>query len=881
MRRPKSVRLSDYTPPPFLLDDVALTLELGERDTRVRAQLDVRRNPLVANQEAELSLDGEALELLSLHINGRPLHAGEYALEEGSLRILEPPAQGVVQLETRIDPGANTGLQGLYRSGGLLCTQCEPHGFRRITYFPDRPDVMAKYTTTLIADAARYPVLLSNGNRIDSGMLPDGRHWATWHDPHRKPCYLFALVAGDLARDEGRHVTRSGRQVVLQLYVEPGSRGRTSHAMAALRRAMAWEEECFGCEYDLNVYMIVAVDDFNMGAMENKGLNIFNSKFLLAHPTGATDEDLIDIEAVVGHEYFHNWTGNRVTLRDWFQLSLKEGLTVYREAEFIGERYSRVLRRIEDVRSLRSRQFAEDDSPMAHPVRPQSYMEVNNFYTATVYEKGAELVRMLATLLGRAGFRRGLALYLQRHDGDAVTIEALLAAMADANAVDLQQFQRWYDQAGTPRVSVIMDYEPATRTCSLTVSQSTPATAGQPDKEPLLIPLAVGLLDPGGHDLPLQLQGESAPAGTTRVLPITRARQTFTFVNCPQRPVPSLLRDFSAPVRLEHPYRDRDLAFLMARDSDPFNRWDASQQLTIKVMRRLLAALQGAQALALDQGLASAFRHLLADREADPALVAEMLTLPSEGYVGELLEEVDVDGIHGVREFLRQALGSQLERQLLGVYQRLRDARPWPPDGTGMAQRRLQNLCLAYLMAPDTPDARSLAMRQFEAADHMSDTIGALRALADSRGPEREQAMQRFHDRWQGDDLVLEKWLSLEATADQPDVITRVRELLVHPAFDRSNPNKVRALLGAFAGGNPIHFHDPSGAGYRLLAEQTRDLDPINPQMAAYLARSLSRWRRLDRHRSELMRGEIDGLAGLSGLSGELSEVLAKSLEDA
>jgi aminopeptidase N len=878
--QPKTVYLKEYKPPVYRVEHADLHFELGEEATEVRSRLTIQRN---GEPGEPLRLDGRELELTALELDGEPLAADRYRVDEDSLTIEALPERFVLEVRTRIKPQDNTSLEGLYRSSGNFCTQCEAQGFRKITYFPDRPDVMARFSTTIVADQSRYPVLLSNGNPVEHGEDAGGRHWVKWDDPFPKPCYLFALVAGDLRWIEDRHTTASGRDVTLRIYVEPENIDKCDHAMASLKKAMAWDEQRFGLEYDLDIYMIVAVNDFNMGAMENKGLNIFNSKYVLARPDTATDADYDGILSVIGHEYFHNWTGNRVTCRDWFQLSLKEGLTVFRDQEFSADMGSAAVNRIHNVRMLRARQFPEDDGPMAHPVRPDSYVEINNFYTMTVYEKGAEVVRMYQTLLGRDGFRRGMDLYFQRHDGQAVTTDDFYGAMADANGVDLAPFKRWYSQAGTPRIEVSGAYDAGTRTYTLTVNQRCPATPGQPTKQPLLIPLAVGLLGGDGRDLALQLDGEPAPAAdaaTTRTLRLDREQQVFRFVNVPEPPVPSLLRGFSAPAKLHYPYSDDELSFLLAHDSDLFNRWDAGQQLATGVAQRLIEDLRAQRPLSLDTGLTEAFRQLLTGEVTDRALLAEALILPSEDELGEQMDAIDPDLVHQAREWLRRGLAQQLHGAFADAYRANQTPGPYSNDPEAMARRRLKNVCLGYLMALDDAEARASCVAQFEGADNMTDSVSALAALVDCDCPERDAALQAFYERWHGDPLVVDKWFALQAHSKLPGTLDQVKALMGHEAFQLKNPNKVRALVGAFCHGNPARFHDASGAGYEFLVDTVLRLDPLNPMVAARLLGALSRWRRYEPGRQALMKQGLERVLAAKGLSKDCYEIASKSLAE-
>ena len=876
---PQTVYLKDYTPPSYWIDTVDLRFELGAADTLVTATLSLRRGEGVA-ADAPLVLDGEQLELLGLTLDGEALSGAAYRVTEDALTIAAVPAQFTLEIRTRIHPAANTSLEGLYQSSGNYCTQCEAQGFRKITYFLDRPDVMATYRTTLVGDPAECPVMLSNGNPVKDGVLEDGRHYAVWEDPHPKPSYLFALVAGKLEYREARHTTPGGRAVSLRVYVEPHNIDKCDHALASLKKAMEWDEQRFGLEYDLDIYMIVAVDDFNMGAMENKGLNVFNSKYVLARPDTATDDDYVAIEAVIGHEYFHNWTGNRVTCRDWFQLSLKEGLTVFRDQEFTADMNSRPVKRIDDVRRLRTFQFAEDASPMAHPVRPDSYIEINNFYTVTVYEKGAEVVRLYQTLLGRDGFRKGMDLYFQRHDGEAVTTDHFRAAMFDANGIELPQFQRWYDQAGTPRVRARGQWDAATQSYELTLEQQCAPTPGQPEKQPFLIPVAAGLLGADGRDLPLRLAGESAGGDTTRVLHLTEACQRFRFEGVAEEPVPSLLRGFSAPVKLEFDYSAQQLMFLMAHDSDSFNRFEAGQKLVVLVMEDLLAEYGHVHALGLDPDFIDAFRATLTDQQADPALIAEALSLPSESYLAELFEPVNPEAIHAVRRFIRRTLAATLRDCFQEMYERLADTGPYRIDPESIGRRKLKNVCLSFLAELDDADIHEQAYRQFQSAGNMTDVLAALAALANSHSDEAEAALAEFEAKWRHDPLVLDKWFSLQAMSRCPDTPERVRELMNHPGFSMRNPNRVRALIGAFASGNPLHFHAADGSGYDFLVERILELDSLNPQVAARMIKPLTRWKHYEPGRSALMRAALERMAGVESLSRDVFEIVSKSLAD-
>ncbi|MEW6593644.1 MAG: aminopeptidase N [Thermodesulfobacteriota bacterium] len=871
-----TIHLKDYRPPAFGIPSVHLRVALHDDHALVTSTLDLQRRQPGTSEP--LILMGQELELVGLTLDGRALATGDYVVTPETLIIADVPDSFQLTVVTRIYPEKNTALEGLYRSGSMFCTQCEAEGFRRITYFLDRPDVLARYTTRIEADKARCPVLLANGNCIEGGDLPGGRHYAVWEDPFPKPSYLFAMVAGDLVRISDTFTTASGREVALEIYVEAHNRDKCGHAMASLKRAMRWEEETFGLEYDLGQYMIVATDDFNMGAMENKGLNIFNSKYVLAKPESATDDDFEAIEAVIAHEYLHNWTGNRVTCRDWFQLSLKEGLTVFRDQLFSEATISQGVKRVHDVQTLRNHQFPEDGGPMAHPVRPDAYIEINNFYTVTVYEKGAELIRMLHTLLGKERFRDGLRLYLSRHDGTAATVEDFARAMAEAGNRDLTQFLRWYTQAGTPALRVTSAYDAASQRYTLTLNQSCPPTPGQPVKEPLHIPVVVGLLDTEGRELPLRLAGgKAAIVDGSALLELRAAEATFVFGGVASLPVPSLLRGFSAPVKLDYEYSDAELSVLLAHDPDPFNRWEAGQRLACRVLLDLVARHQAGQPLALANGFVDSMAAVLADTTlTDQTFVAQLCTLPTEEYLGEQLAVVDVEAIHAAREFVRRELAIRLRPQWEQLWQANRDLGPYRYDPHLAGRRRLKNLALGYLMTLDEATIRQQCLAQFTTADNMSDSGAALRLLVHGGAPEAQTALAAFAERWQGEPLVMDKWFTIQATAPLPATLAAVKRLMAHPAFKLANPNRVRALIGAFAM-NPLCFHATSGEGYRFLADQILALDPMNPQVAARLATRLSRWRRYDTGRQDLMRAELERLMAAQ-LSRDLYEVVQKSL---
>ncbi|MEL7558589.1 aminopeptidase N [Stutzerimonas chloritidismutans] len=880
--QPKVIHLKDYQVPDYLIDETHLTFELFEDRTVVHAQLVMRRNPEAGAGLPPLRLDGQDLELLSLSINDRQLGLGDYEIGEESLTLQPDAANFTLDSTVVIHPESNTALEGLYKSGSMFCTQCEAEGFRKITYYLDRPDVMSTFTTTVSAEKQAYPILLSNGNPLASGDEDDGRHWATWEDPFKKPAYLFALVAGDLWCVEDSFTTMTGRNVALRIYVEPENIDKCQHAMDSLKKSMKWDEEAYGREYDLDIFMIVAVNDFNMGAMENKGLNIFNSSAVLARAETATDAAHQRVEAIVAHEYFHNWSGNRVTCRDWFQLSLKEGFTVFRDSQFSADMNSPTVKRVEDVSYLRTHQFAEDAGPMAHSVRPESFIEISNFYTLTVYEKGAEVVRMIQTLLGEEGFRKGSDLYFERHDGQAVTVDDFVKAMEDANGADLTQFKRWYSQAGTPRLAVSEHYDAAANTYSLTFRQSCPPTPGQSEKLAFVIPVSLGLLDGQGNEIPLSLQGEDAAVGTTRVLAVDQPEQTFTFVDVPEQPLPSLLRGFSAPVKLDFPYSRDQLMFLMQHDSDGFNRWEAGQQLSVQVLQEMIGQHQRGEALQLDQRLVAALRSQLEDESLDQAMVAEMLSLPSEAYLTEISEVADVDAIHAARDFARQGITSALFDLLWKRYQANREVSrqtPYVAEATHFARRALQNIALSYLMLSSKPDVVAACVDQFEQADNMTERLTALAVLVNSDfEAERAKALEAFAEHFKDNPLVMDQWFSVQAGNTQPGGLERVQQLMQHPAFTLKNPNKVRALIGAFANQNLVNFHRGDGAGYRFLADQVIVLNKLNPQIASRLLAPLTRWRKYDAGRQGLMKSELERILASGELSSDVYEVVSKSL---
>jgi len=858
----------DYRAPDYTITDIDLTFELDESTTRVTAVSQVKRQ---GDSQAELRLDGEDLTLISLEVDGQAWTA--WREEAGCLVLSQLPNSFTLKIVNDIHPDRNSALEGLYKSGEALCTQCEAEGFRHITWYLDRPDVLARFTTTVIADGSRYPFLLSNGNRIDSGQDDKGRNWVKWQDPFPKPCYLFALVAGDFDVLRDSFTTRSGRNVALEIFVDRGNLDRADWAMTSLKNSMKWDEERFGLEYDLDIFMIVAVDFFNMGAMENKGLNVFNSKYVLAKAETATDKDYLGIEAVIGHEYFHNWTGNRVTCRDWFQLSLKEGLTVFRDQEFSSDLGSRAVNRIDNVRIMRGAQFAEDASPMAHPIRPDQVIEMNNFYTLTVYEKGSEVIRMMHTLLGEANFQKGMQLYFERHDGSAATCDDFVQAMEDASNVDLSQFRRWYSQSGTPTLSVRDDYNPELEQYTLHVTQHTPPTAEQKEKLPLHIPLDIELYDGQGKVIPLQHNGHPVH----NVLNVTEEFQTFIFDNVYFQPVPSLLREFSAPVKLDYKWSDAQLTFLMRHASNDFSRWDAAQSLLATYLRLNVARHQQGQHLSLPLHVADAFRTVLLDANSDPALTALILSLPGENEIAELFEIIDPQAIALVREALVRTLARELADEFFAVYNANQQAE-YHVDHAEIGKRSLKNICLYYLAFGDMDLADKLVQAQYHHANNMTDSLAALSAAVAAQLPCRDALLADYDERWHKDGLVMDKWFMLQATSPAQNALLNVRRLLSHRSFSMGNPNRIRSLIGAFASGNPSAFHAEDGSGYRFLVEMLTDLNTRNPQVASRMIEPLIRLKRYDAHRQALMREALEQLQGLDKLSGDLYEKITKAL---
>ena len=851
----KAINLADYTPPVFLVDEVALDFTLDPAATIVRATLNFRRQA-----PGPLVLDGRHLELRGIKLNGQALGGNRYVLTESSLTLNDVPDVFTLETEVKIIPETNTELSGLYMSGTGFFTQCEPEGFRKITFFPDRPDVMARYKVTLRADQSKYPVLLSNGNNTASGAAGT-QIWATWEDPHPKPSYLFALVAADLVAVKDSFTTASGREVALGIWVAAGDETRCGHAMYALKNAMKWDEDTFGLEYDLDIFNIAAVSDFNAGAMENKGLNIFNTAYVLASPATATDADFQGVERVIAHEYFHNWTGDRVTCRDWFQLSLKEGLTVFRDQEYMADQFSAAVKRITDVRTLRATQFRDDAGPLAHPVRPASYLEINNFYTTTIYEKGAEVVRMYRTLMGREAFRKGMDIYIAENDNCAATVEDFFAAMQAATDIDLKQIMRWYEQAGTPEISFTESYDPAAQSYTLTLRQHTAPTPGQKVKQPFMIPVSMGLLGAKGNEI------------HTETLILAQPQQSYTFHNISEPPTPSLFRNFSAPVKLQGQSRER-LAFLAAKDADLFNRWDALQQYATLVLLDAVQARQAGQAFTLDAGLLEAVAATLRDAARDPAFAAEALLLPGETLLADAMSIVDPDAIRFVREAARQALGEALREDFFAVYAHFAAVAASDVSGHAIASRALKNAALAYLSAAGD---NTLAGAQFLSGENMTDTLAALVNLAEVADERRDDAFASFYDQWHTNALVLDKWFSVQARAGAPDTLARVQALTRHKDFDLRNPNRVRALIGAFAA-NPSKFHEITGAGYQRLADTILMLDETNPQIAARLTTAMGSWRRYDAARQSLMKAQLERILAKEKLSPNTYEMASKAL---
>ena len=879
-KTPRPILLKNYRPPGYLIDKVDLDVALHPKRTRIRSRLSVRANPKVRGKREPLRLEGTHMELAEISVNRKKLAPKDYKLTDTSLTLTKTPAKPfTLEIVTFVNPEANKALQGLYRSNGVYCTQCEAEGFRRITYFLDRPDVLATYSVRIEADPEEAPVLLANGNLLERGLVDGGkRHYAVWRDPFPKPSYLFALVGGDLSSIASSFQTMSGREVDLRIYIEHGKEERAAWAMDSLKRSMRWDEERFGREYDLDVFNIVAVSDFNMGAMENKGLNVFNDRLILASPETATDTIFEAIESVVAHEYFHNWTGNRITCRDWFQLCLKEGLTVFRDQEFSGDERSETVQRILDVRRLKSMQFAEDAGPLAHPVRPESYIEINNFYTATVYEKGAELVRMIQTLLGREAFRRGMDLYFERHDGEAATVEEFITCFENASGTSLAQFRLWYSQAGTPELVCALRYDKTKKKAELSVEQALPPTPGQPHKKPLHIPLKLGLLGGNGHDVPLKLEnGEELHDG---VLPITKRKQTFRFADVPTRPVPSLLRQFSAPVNVTIDLSDDDVAFLMANDSDPFNRWQAANNFATRILVGTVRSLAKGKRASKGQPFAKALGAIVMNDALEPAYRAELLRLPSPSDIARVIgKNVDPALINSAHRQLSTLLGRTLGPLLEDIYDEMAEDGPFSPDAESTGRRALRNGALTLLTARRSNRDLARLSKHYSRASNMTDRAHALFLLAAHSGLERERALNDFYKNWKGDNLVIDTWFAAQALSPLAATLRQVKKLTEHTLFSLAAPNKVRALIGTFAMSNPVQFNRPDGTGYAFLAEQVLALDRLNPQIAARMLSAFRSWRALETGRRGQARKALQRIAKTKGSSPDVQEIVSKMLE--
>ncbi|ADZ91301.1 aminopeptidase N [Marinomonas mediterranea] len=872
---PSAIYLKDYQVPNFLIDKTELTFELDEASVVVTARLHMRRNSASNDQSASLALDGgEDMKLIGVAIDNNPLASKDYQLTSQQLEIFTVPDEFVLTCETLIEPQNNTRLEGLYRSSSMFCTQCEAEGFRHITYYLDRPDVMSVFTTTIIADENKYPVMLSNGNEVERGMTEDGRTVVTWHDPFKKPAYLFALVAGDLAVQDDVFKTKSGRAVTLRIFTEQHNIDKVDYAMGALKRSMKWDEEAYGREYDLDIFMVVAVDDFNMGAMENKGLNIFNSSCLLASPETTTDDAYLRIEAIVAHEYFHNWSGNRVTCRDWFQLSLKEGFTVFRDQTFSSDMHSETVKRVEDVSFLRTAQFAEDAGPMAHPVRPASFIEISNFYTLTVYEKGAEIVRMIHTLLGEKCFRKGADLYFERHDGQAVTCDDFVTAMEDASGIDLSQFKRWYSQAGTPELVLSSEYSESSKTFTLTVQQTTQPTPGQDTKLPLHIPIKLGLISHDGKELKSTYDDCRE---REHVLHLKGEKTVFEFFNVESKPVPSILRGFSAPVKVEYGYSTEELLLLMSCDSDGFNRWDAGQQLAVRELKALIDQVKNSETLIESSDLVSGYKALLLNEELDPAMVALILTLPSQAYLSELEAEIDPQAIYTARDHLTKVIAKALQNEFSSVYSQNTEETVYEPNAAQIAKRALKNTALRYWVESGDVKALEALTEQFANSDNMTDQYAALAIAVEANIDKADSMLATFYDQWLHESLVVNKWLTLSACKEDRKGLEKVNELMSHPAFDIKNPNKVRAVLGGMSRSVQV-FHNEDGSGYRYLADQIIYLNKRNPQLASRMCTPLTRWKKYKSILSGLMKSELIRIQK-EELSKDVYEVITKSLE--
>ena len=869
METPKTIYLKNYSPPAFIVDHIDLTFDIEDDQTRVISRLHVRKDRGIADQIPSLVFDKGDYEILSVIADGMVLLPGEYGTKNDSFTLAKTPDEFDLEITTRLKPSENTSLEGLYMSGGVIVTQCESQGFRKITPFPDRPDVMAIYSCTIIADKTKFPVLLSNGNLVNHGDLDGNRHFVRWEDPFKKPSYLFALVAGDLAHIRDQFKTRSGRWVELKIYSEKENIDKCGHAMDSLKQAMAWDEKRFGLEYDLDLYQIAAINDFNAGAMENKGLNIFNSKFVLADAKTATDDDFMNIQAVIGHEYFHNWTGNRVTLKNWFQLSLKEGLTVFRDQEFSSDLNSRGVERITNVRNLRGFQFPEDAGPMAHPVIPESYIKMDNFYTMTVYEKGSELIRMIHQLLGEENFQKGMDFYFEKYDGKAVAIEDFIGVMEEAGARDLKQFRSWYSQSGTPVVTITRTYHPESGQLEITFNQKTPGDRNQQNKQPLHIPVAFGIMDKNGEDI--------TPDGKV-LLELKAETQTLVFDGIPEKSLPSYFRQFSAPVKIETDFTDEELAFLMAHDTDEINRWDSAQTLFHKEIKQIVKDIQTEEPLSVSRNLITAFQKTLTDKSMDRFFIAKMLTLPSELEIKEHFDPVDVDAIHSAKLFLEQDIAKQLKVHFLNLVDLCSKADSFSISHEAMADRSLKNLCLSYLGSLKGKETTQLVYDHFVSAKNMTDELASFKTLADIDPDMKQEAVDQFYSKWKHDKLVLDKWFMVQAGSVLSDTLERVKKLIGHPDFSMKNPNKVRALVHMFAMQNHANFHAVDGAGYQFIADQIISLDRINHQIAARLASCFNHWKKYDETRKSLMKKELERILNIKSLSKNVYEIVSRAL---
>ena len=861
----------DYKPPNFLVKSVSLGFLIEPDFTNVKSKILFFRHPDSNNNQLELN--GVDLELIGLAINGRMLETSEYAIDEETLKIFEVPEEFELQVENKIYPSQNTALEGLYQSGNFFLTQCEAEGFRKITYYPDRPDVMAPFDVTLVANKEQYPVLLANGNLVSSGELSNGKHYARWSDPHPKSSYLFAIVAGELSYIEENYLTNEGNNVVLRIYVEEENLNSCQYAMDSLIRSMKWDEQRFGLAYDLTQYNIVATNDFNMGAMENKGLNIFNSKYVLARPETATDNDFIGVEAVIGHEYFHNWTGNRVTCQDWFQLSLKEGLTVFRDQEFTADMQSRAVKRIEDVRTLKAFQYTEDAGPMSHPIRPDSFIEINNFYTLTVYEKGAEIVRMYHTLLGENGFRKGMDLYFKRHDGQAVTCDDFRKAMSDANAINLVQFGLWYSQNGTPIVKVKEKYNAEKQKYTLSLSQKAPANVEKKHYQAMHIPMAVALFDASGEQMILNKEGKDE-----LVVELQKKKQKIVFKNISTKPVASLFRGFSAPVIVKHKREINELAQLMVFDTDSYNRWDAAQNMSRIVIMNAYDAMCDGKDAHCPEYFTKAISQVLTDNATDPALLAESLSLPDLKTLMVSMQDIRVDVLYQAREFIKKSLANSLEVEFLSIYNQNFVEGSYQVESKDVAKRSLKNICLSYLMCSNNPDIHRLCKGQYEQANNMTDAYIALMLYVHHKAKGHNELLMAFYDKWQDNALVLDKWFILQATSPAFGTLDAVKNLLEHEAFSLENPNKVRSLIGAFCSSNILHFHQDSGEGYQFLADQVIALNKLNPQVASRMVSIFNTWKKFNKSRRELMSQQLKRIRDSEDLSPDVFEIVDKAL---